>query len=786
MRLHAQNGKHSPKAKKMEKELMTEATVNALLYAKTGELQFKENADYWLGEVLTAFTQAESHHWPGSNFDEYRAFAMMLYYYDKLGLLTLEARKGLLGYAKLLVRNWSHNKLVKDLPDSGAFSEAERRLMKDHNIMLGTLVGGAAVCRVFGKEAGEQVGKIAQQIDLWWKFVMETADLDEDSSNYTWLGQSFLLDLARILDREAELKKSENFKRMLLRNRYWVSATGIVPECGDGYFNLGKVRMDLIYVLETAARWFHEPTCRGVVEKLLQSSEAAGGSLDFTDRGFSLLQLEPLMETPALLPDHSTLVTERIGRDKAGLQPDKLRLSTGWGPGNSTVWLDVYAQGSHAHPDQRPQVTYYEADGVPFYRSMGRRVESPVASTSFWLARNDRDFIDGVKPFEWNTAEFDLREVLEDTDNKWALTEAHLLFATSVSAGRVLLLDNCRLVGARGERLLNGFEKEWPAKKSESLFSASLTRNATQGEHALRVVRNNVKGAGKNAYFSFPLGDGEFQFDRSDYDRLAIDFRVETLDGLPTRISLHRLQQSAGEDLGVKQQLRGTSLNSHLVDAKAFQLGRNAYGETRFSKYIEQDVEVRRQFLLASDGVLFIRDICVPGKEGFSGGQLWNLYTLGERGADWFVCRPVDSEFSNRERRHPEKHRVPPKSDETKPDRILVKFMSQPALHCGVHEFPTEESAHKPAVQIAYGRAPLIAGKTNQFAMVVIPLPPNRNARAVAESVVFTRDHEAGVQVTIRGGETNAMTLELSDHEAVARSGGDLERLDLPSARKAQ
>jgi hypothetical protein len=480
------------------------------------------------------------------------------------------------------------------------------------------------------------------------------------------------------------------------------------------------------------------------------------------------------MESPAPLPDRSTLVTERIGRDKAGLQPDKLRLSTGWGPGNSTVWLDVYAQGSHAHPYQRPQVTYYEADGVPFYRSMGRRVESPVASTSFWIARNDRDFIDGVKPFKWNTAEFDLKEVLEDTGSQLALTEAHLL------------LDNCRLLGAKGERLLNGFENEWPAKKSESLFTASLTDDATQGEKALRVVRNKVKGAGKNAYFSFPLGTGEFQFDPSDYDRLAIDFRVETLDGLPSRISLHRLGQRAGEDLGVKQQLRGTSLNSDLVDAQAFQLGRNAYGETRFSKYIEQDVEVRRQFLLASDGVLFIRDTCVPGKEGFSGGQLWNLYTLGERGSDWFVCRPVDSEFSRQDGTHPEKRRTIPKSDETKPDRILVKFMSQPALNCGVHGFPTEEGAHKPEVQIAYGHAPLIAGKTNQFAMVVIPLHPSRNARTVAESVVFTRDHEAGVQVTIGGEEGSARALELRDNQAVARGGEHVESLDLSALRKAQ
>lgn len=786
MRLHIRNGSGSTKTKKMEKELMAEGTVSALLYARTGELQFKKSADYWLGEVIAAFEQAESHHWPGANFDEYRAFAMMIYYYDKLGLLNAETRRGLLGYARLLVRSWAHNKLVKDLPDSGVISDAERKLMKGHNIMLGTMVGGAAVCRVFGKEAGEQVGKMERQIDLWWKCVIEAADLDENSSNYTWLGQSFLLDLARILDREAELKESENFKRMLLRNRYWVSATGIVPEFGDGYFDLGKVRMDLIYVLETAARWFHEPTCRGVVEKLLESSEAAGGSLVFADRGFSLLQLEPFMETTAPLPDSATLVTERIGSGRTGLQPDKLRLSTGWGAGNSTVWLDVYAQGSHAHPDQRPQVTYYEVDGVPFYRSMGRRVESPVASTSFWIAGRSRDFIEGVKPFSWNTAEFDLKEVLEDTRSQLALTEAHLLFATSVSAERALLLDNCRLIGAKGERLLNGFENERPVKKSESVFTASLTKDATQGENALRVVRNKVKGAGKNAYFSFPLGTGEFRFDPSDYDRLAIDFRVETLDGLPTRISLHHLGQHTGGDLSVKQQLRGTPLNSELVEAKAFQLARNAYGETRFSNYIEQDTEVRRQFLLASDGVLFIRDTCVPGKEGFTGGQLWNLYTLGERGSDWFVCRSVHSEFSNQDRTHPEKRQTMPKSDEAKPDRILVKFMSQPGLNCGVHGFPTEESSHKPEVQIAYGHAPLISGKTNQFAMVVIPLHSKRNARSVADSVVFTRDHDAGVQVTISGLGANAVTLELRDNRAVAQGDEHSESLVVPSAEKAE
>jgi hypothetical protein len=447
----------------------------------------------------------------------------------------------------------------------------------------------------------------------------------------------------------------------------------------------------------------------------------------------------------------------------------------------------VYGQGSHAHPYQRPQVTYYEADGVPFYWNMGRRVESPVASTSFWIARNDRDFINGVKPFQWNTAEFDLKEVLEDTGSKVSLNEAHLLFATSVSAGRVLLLDNCRLIGSKGERLLNGFEKSWSAKKSESSFSASLTLNATQGEKALRVVRNKEKGTGKNAYFSFPLDDGALQFGSGDYDRLAIDFRVETLDGLPSRISLHRLGQATGGDLDVKQQFRGASMDSHLLDAKAFQLGRNAYGETQFSKYIEQDVEVRRQFLLASDGVLFIRDTCtpLPGKKGFNGGQLWNLYTLGERGADWFVCRPVGSQFSRQDRRQPEQHRLTPESDETKPDRILVKFMNQPGLNCGVHGFPTEEGAHKPEVQIAYGYAPLIAGKANQFAMVVIPLYANQNAQTVAESVAFSQDTEAGVQVTIKGGDANTMTLQLGDNQAAARRGEHLESIDLLLGRKA-
>ena len=102
--------------------------------------------------------------------------------------------------------------------------------------------------------------------------------------------------------------------------------------------------------------------------------------------------------------------------------------------------------------------------------------------------------------------------------------------------------------------------------------------------------------------------------------------------------------------------------------AEARRFGPDAWGRVEFTNYNGPGNTLQRCLVLTREGILVIVDTFTAGPrcDGRAGGQLWQLYTLHERGANWFASQSdgvnTSADGSTAER------------------RMLVKFMNSPGV----------------------------------------------------------------------------------------------------------
>lgn len=276
------------------------------------------------------------------------------------GLLTLRIlRAGLLtGGRRELARRQALERITWFLDKR----HMEEKIF-DCNIALADTLAVDCLVRVFAEEPELRAAEIQRRVAALGQCILATGDLNENASNYSSLGICFFLELAQLEGWLDQVARSENFRNMFTRMRDMISPVGSIPEYGDGYFEHRQVRLDFALLLEMAARLYGDTSFKDGARRFLSTMPGQRDE-DQLNRAMMLMELEPFVPKMRTRPALSVVSQRRVPGSPAVTVPDKLILRTGTQPGCAMIMMDLYAEGSHAHPYKRPSVDYYEVVSV--------------------------------------------------------------------------------------------------------------------------------------------------------------------------------------------------------------------------------------------------------------------------------------------------------------------------------------------------------------------------------------------------------------------------------------
>jgi len=692
---------HSPKKVYPAHETASLGEAAVRLWRRTGEPAFKEQALAYFDAALLIPNFSEK----GllKDFHVLQAFARLTFLLHEEKLLDPERAAAVRALVEPIESAFSKS------PDTG-----------DNNIRLAQVLGYACFWRALGEP--KEWEPVKQKLDDYWTLIRNTGDLDEDASNYDSLGAVFMVEFARVMGWENDLRVSPKFRRLFERFRDVVSPSGLIAEVGDAYFGYTGVLWDRVYLLEYGAELYKDPSMLWAAHRLASRPQGKPESADVWFRSLGQINLaEPAFApiAPALPPSQ---VTYRVRRDSPGDLADKLILRTGREPGDAMVLLDLYASGSHAHKEKGPSIAYYEVGQVPLFHNLGRHgVRSAITGNLTWALPSEQRFPGAWnRANEWFTMTIPVDYLNSDgSTHKLAPSFSLRNFQDSRRGDKDLLIDNLRLEGPAGTRVVDDFDEVngWQSAFLKLSAVTADTVDKTQGAASLRMPWKEVKSGEYRRTFSHPY---ESPFTSAEYTSLKLDVKYTG-----ARPYMHI--RGIGEQVDLGDQL----LSSKILSAKAQQQGRDALGQVTYSSYITSDTTLVRRIVLTAEGALVVHDELRPGQsmKGWNAGQLWQLYSLKTKGTNWF-CAEDDGTYPSAQGTVP-------------PLRMLVRFASEGATTYGAEEIarsyhcPTPNERKPERFFTSYAVRPITPGQVERFTFVVLPHALSSEPEALAEAIRF-------------------------------------------------
>lgn len=708
----------APPKRQKPAERLAIAHAACLVGERTGEPRFRSHALAEYDAFLATPAGREDF-----DFHVSRPFGLLTLRLAEAGMLTGDRRTKARARAAAIVE-WFLKR------------RAEEDDLFDCNIALADTLAADCLVRAFPDDPSLQSASVRRLVDRLGNHIFEAEDLNENASNYASLGICFFLELARLEGWIDRVARSEHFRTMFTRMRDIVSPAGTIPEYGDGYFHAREPRLDFVLLLETAARLYDDASFQAVARRLLPASAEAISS-DSLPRAFALLDLEPFTPTKASQPPLSHVQYRRVPGSPVTTVPDKLILRTGTNPTAAMIMIDLYAEGSHAHPYKRPSIGFYEAAGVPLFHNIGRRgTRSGQCGNSFWAFADPRLYPGHPRPGEWNTMTIPATYLAPATAPDRRVVADGVDFRTFRTPDlEAAWFDNLRLEGPKGILLLDGFES--PASWQRNITGKKGVRLRTSGDHTEGSGSQEVNLGIFGEQICTRLLEREdargMTFSTADYDTVRFDYKFL---GQPPHANLRRLF-AEWIDLG------DHPLHCTIASARTEQAGGDASGDIAFTDYIAPGNGLRRQIALTEAGGLVIVDRFTPGprSEGWAAGQLWQLYAIAERGPDWFASA-TDGPY-------------PQEDGSTAERRLLVKFMTgdgvtvceEKVVPCTMHAPRADGTKHKSYHTL--GSKQIIAGRPAAAAMAVLPLTMADDAAAVAAGVRFEQAGDGTIRTRL-------------------------------------
>lgn len=590
-----------------------------------------------------------------ADFHAYRPFALMTRRLDTSGLLTGDRRTRARKLAEGFMHWFSPRHSV-----ARVFLEE----MWDHNIHMATYVAVRALSLTFPDLPGRtEADSLCNEVV---NRIIRKCDLNENASNYSTLGAAYFYDLLR-LDNRMELLSTPGFRDYFLRWRDMMSPAIMLPEFGDSYFYHNQLPLDLVLMMEVAAGSFDDASFSDEAQRIMSSyGHPAIISDDQMFRSLLLAELE--LSSSSHASDRRLSFVSKRRLDSGALTFDKLVLKTGNRPGDAMIAMDLYCRGSHAHEFRESAILYYEAGGVPLFHSLGRRGTSGANFANLFWMTPAGNFPGHPAKHVWNTMTIPV-DRLQPKGEKYIFGSRKLDFRTFPQKDlNHIVFDNLRLVGPKNTLLIDGFETAelWdrnllqhnPAVRIESV------EDRTEGDRAQQIQWNLFT----NEVVSRLLPESfmEMEIDPQQYDRICLDYKYEG----PLPCFHFRGWCARQLDLGC------SVLQCRVGRASVEQLGKDAYARIEYDDYMEPGAKLTREIVLTREGILVIRDTFHPTERciGMDVGQLWQLYTLKERGRDYFVAFD-DGRFPQ------------PDGKEREKRCMLVKYLSPTDMECGHKQF---------------------------------------------------------------------------------------------------
>lgn len=528
----------------------------------------------------------------------------------------------------------------------------------------------------------------------------------------------------------------------------------------------------------TQIKWFNSNTA--VLPEWIMTPNATA-----TDplQGSQLLTYRPPVAGPAV--DH---VAKLVVRPTS--EPDA-----------PMVLMDL-ASGDHSHPSKRGGIAFYEVEQSPLFYNYGRYLQGDYfanqvvlrktsgndlfplatsASTNVTVA--DLPTSDG----QWHTltvnmGDFSWNRATPNTSSIVHIDQLSLAVTASAADYADLKFDNVRLVSRDGSSV----SIIHACDATTNWTGSDLTIDSvdkTQGAGSLQLGLNSpcTGYSLRNIATLFPNG-----IDISQYPYLRIDYKSVVTSGshlTPYRIQL-RFDGGPGKNDTVQATLSSGVAQAHrtydtwlyLTPHPVFDLAEGAtdtfvadnaaeqfsHGRATFNHYGTWDHSLKRSFVLTLEGVLVIVDeISSINPEGgattWQAGSLWQLYTPGVSGTDWFSA-PWEVPFPD----------VTAVSSPWSAGRgFVVKFgtngglakthyIKVPSIQLNNDDDLRRGSGNTPPtvnhdLNIALVQQPLTTG-TVTLVTVVAPQPRGQNntyTQAIGNGITITNNATTGVTVTV-------------------------------------
>jgi hypothetical protein len=614
-----------------------------------------------------------------------------------------------------------------DLPD-----DAERlatqfvragavRQMGDNNQALSRTLGVARALQWLPNDPAAPEWR--KYVDENLSKVLAAEDLDENAGLYNAIGLRGLI-LACEATGRTDALKSPGWKRVFERFRDQVAPSGFMPEYGDDYFagtNFGEERLLWAWVLERAVKLYDDDTFAETGERLFRAVTRGRDVVAPID--FLSLDARPAKATSVAAPRAE--VTTRLAPGRVET-PDKLVLRTG----DAFVFSDLYASGYHAHQNRRGAILHYEADAVPLFHGLMRQNPETEAGNLFLIKPADEPFPFGDKyprAGVWHTASLPTRALAAlpgaPADER-AIGKLLLRSMLDRQAGDKptrnikLTIDNLRLEGSAGTKLVDGFEKKGRYELAEG--------DATQGKNAWLI----------------PITDGQLFFSLKDYPDT---FSVRAYQSVK-----FDWKYSADPDNGFRFVFRAPGIeNGPVNSANSFPLvagasaslqGEDAVATMTLDEYQGFDNRLVRTVVLTREGVLVIRDELTAGKsaKGQTGGPVWHLYSMSQRGRDWFATAGEDETWIDASRTD---------ALVAKPQLgYVVKYAGPEGSEFGVQQAELD----RVSPSSTFARHEFVPGTKYVFITVVAPVRTGENSENIANAITVDEGQKS-VRLAIKG-----------------------------------
>ena len=638
---------------------------------------------------------------------------------------------------------------------------------------LVNMLGLAYACRLLPDHPRRATWKTMHE-QCFAQDVFGLQDTNEDSTNYNMLWFMVLVDYVHIagLD-EAKFYANPNIKTAFERTLRQLSPLGNIPQYGDANWGIGFSPGSF----ERAAQFYQDGRFKWAAQRGVNFYRMLPGLQQKLPRPYYGLISDWTDDAIAPVPPEpaSYYSDRRYGREF----PDKLVLRSGYGRDDSYLLMNLFDGGGHGAADGSAIVSLIDAYSVLL--SGSNYDENDERYQNLVLVRaKDEDFpFIGAEPTfplnRWRHATIALREANTAlggiTPNLAHITEIGLRIDPPVGA---LLIDDVRLVGRKGNRVLADFENGLDG------WDAELSEDSRQGKYSAKQ-----KGA------AFQTFGGSYPLDLSSYDLLEFWWKMTGEPADQVRSKIHVVLNDGKYSNRWHWDFLSSSRQSRATLLKDFARVHLASVNVLVNDYLGGKNRQTRDVVMLPGRAFLVRDSFRFGAaQECQIGPLWHVQNILERGDNWF--QTSQATIGGAVHGRPD-----PNAWQNLPRNLLVYFVPQPDMEIGAARSPSAHSTRSNCLFQKWSNT-AAAGETHTFTTLLLPNPPGSTGADLTKVVKIlsaTNDVTAiqigqdlvvinptGAMVRAGGLETNFQFLVVTDLAAakpyLAGTQGSVVRWD--------